>query len=203
MIRQDKISLSLTVIVCMVAVFMFTYEKSSLLLLPITLTGLGITLNWVFGKKIKVDEKIDEKEGTGIMKYTVIAVLAVAIGAAASKRLFFPERLIALAALQLTPFDSLIFALLMAVAEEQFFRGFFLNFCLWKLYDKPNGITLALLLSGLIFAYPYHQNVYGTSTALLFYVFIGGYVFSWVDFQLKRLSPSMNAHLIINFIGGI
>lgn len=203
MIRQDNISLALTLIICMIAFFMFTYEKSSILLLPLALTGVGIAFNWLFGKKIVVDEEIDEEEASNIGKYSFIGLLGAGLGALVSRSLFMPTRLIALAALQLTPYDSLIFALLMAVAEEQFFRGFFLNFALWKLYNQPYGISLALLLSGLVFAYPYHQNIYGTSTQLLFYVFIGGFVFSWIDLKTKRLSPSMISHLAVNFLGGI
>jgi membrane protease YdiL (CAAX protease family) len=85
-----------------------------------------------------------------------------------------------------------LYAVLISISEEQFFRGAILNFLL-----SLTNATVAIFSSAAIFMV-YHFAVYGTSTSNLVYVLVGGLALAWADYRSGRISPSMLAHLINN-----
>jgi membrane protease YdiL (CAAX protease family) len=96
--------------------------------------------------------------------------------------------------MELTGVDAMLYAVLIAVAEEQFFRGAILNFLL-----TLTNSTVAIFSSAAIFMV-YHFAVYGTSTSNLVYVLVGGLALAWAAYRSGRLSPSILAHVINNVL---
>lgn len=97
--------------------------------------------------------------------------------------------------LALTSYDSLIYACMIAAAEECFFRGFITDYLLTT-FAFP---WIGLVASAAIFC-AYHFARYGTDVGALIYVFIGGLVLSFVAYKSQRITPSLAAHMAVNFI---
>lgn len=86
------------------------------------------------------------------------------------------------------------FRLLEAVAEEQFFRGFFLNFFL----SRVDPYT-AIVADGVLFG-AYHLFVYGYSPSLILLVIMAGIVLAYSDWRLGTLDASLIAHVVNNLL---
>jgi len=176
----------------LVAVYMATFELGLLILFPVILLTTGIALQIYFTRKVQADDSLDLQETGQILFYTVVclAVIAATSFFVAALPQVVPK-------MQLTGFDTVLFGVLMAVAEEQFFRGAVTSFLLN--YTVP---VLAVLGSAAIFTV-YHLAVYGTNLSAMVYVFAGGTVLAWVAYRTQRLSPSMTAHVINNILAGV
>jgi membrane protease YdiL (CAAX protease family) len=96
--------------------------------------------------------------------------------------------------MELTGMDAALYAVLMAIAEENFFRGAITNFLL-----TITSPAFAILGSAMIFT-AYHIAVYRTSLEAFIYVFVGGAVLAWVAQRTGRLSPAICAHIINNLL---
>lgn len=191
MIRADSLSYTYTIIAAMVAVYLATFEMGVTILFPVVLLTTGVALRMYLARKVEADDSIDVQEGGQILFYTVLCLAALSLTS------FFVSSLPSLPEMQLTGFDTILFGMLMAVAEEQFFRGAVLSFLM--------GITMpivAIIGSACIFAV-YHLAVYGTDIAAMTYVFVGGIVLSWVTYRSQRLSPSMTAHILNNVMASV
>jgi membrane protease YdiL (CAAX protease family) len=93
----------------------------------------------------------------------------------------------------MVPASGIAYVVLMAISEEQFFRGFILDLLLSKFTRK----IVAVILAGLIFV-TYHIAMYGTDADAMLYVLAGGVILSWVAYRSRRLSPGMIAHIFNN-----
>jgi len=110
--------------------------------------------------------------------------------------------------MQLSTIDSLLYTVLIAVAEEEFFRGFTTEALLNIKFPARFGFInstpfIPLLLSAALFC-GYHFARYGTNPDALLYVFAGGFVLSFVAWKSRRISPTMLGHVlnnILSFIG--
>lgn len=189
MIRADGLSYTYTIMAAMVAVYLATFEMGVLILFPVILLVTGVALQIYFMRKVDADDTMDIQEAGQITFYTLVALAVIAVSS------FFISSLPQLVPrMQLTGFDTSLFAALMAIAEEQFFRGAVTSFLL--MYTAP---MVAVMSSGAVFTV-YHLAVYGTDMSALLYVFVAGVVLAWVAYRSRRLSPSMTAHLINNII---
>ena len=190
MIRYDNVSITLIVIASAFSVYMFLFSQEAIWLFPATLAGLGIALGLMVKKKFEVDESISETEGTNIFVHTLIALVGIGIGGFVSGQI--PTVPAFVHSLSLTPYDTLIYGVLMAIAEEPFFRGFLTNLFLTKL---PTFV--ALIMSAGIFGL-YHMKVYGTSPQALSFALIGGLVLAYVAYKTQRITSGLFAHILNN-----
>jgi len=184
MIKQDNISKILIIASIMVTIYLSTFDTSPLMLFPAVLLLGGLSMEFLLEKKREeVDDGFELKSLQNTAYYTVLALFGVFMSGYVAK--YFP--------LQLTGFDALLYAMLIAVAEEQFFRGFITD---WLLTKTGNPI-FGLLASSLVFAV-YHLARYGTEPSALIYVLAGGFVLNYVAYKSQRLSSCMLAHIINN-----
>jgi len=202
MIRYDNISLSLIIMASAFSVYMFIFAQKAEWLFPATLACFGLVLGWFITKKFSVDQEISPSEAGNIFVHTVIALVGIGIGGFISGKLSTVPAFVH--KLSLTPYDLTIYSILMAIAEEPFFRGFLSNLFLVKL---PTFV--ALLLSAGVFGL-YHMKVYGTSPEALSFALIAGLVLTYIAYKTQRITSGMFAHIINNvmdvikqFLGGI
>lgn len=146
---------------------------------------------------IPEDEEIDAQEGRNVFVYAGVAVV-VFFTLAYFVPLIPPQYLPALSVATLTSFvSSQLFVLLIAVSEEQFFRGFLAN-----LFIQRVGI-LGIPLNGAVFMI-YHFAVYGTSGINLLIVLGAGITLAYIAWATGRVSPTILAHVANNaFASGV
>lgn len=190
MIRHDTISRILTILAVLITLYLSTFTPSTLVLFPAILLISGMVLQLYLEKKIQVaDSVFEEQTLTKIGFYTVIALFGISFTGIIVGKLVLPQ--------QLTVYDAMLYGVLMAIAEEQFFRGFILNFMLERF--PP---LMACILAASLFTV-YHFARYGLKTSVIIYIFISGLVLSWVAYKSGRLSPVMLAHSIHNIISAV
>lgn len=88
----------------------------------------------------------------------------------------------------------LAFNVLEAVAEEQFFRAFLLNFLLSRV-DPYTSVVADGLFFGI-----YHFFVYGYSANLILLVMFSGMALAYSDWRQGTLAPSLIAHVVNNLL---
>ena len=191
MIRQDTISRTLIILAIMITIYLSTFETTTIVLFPAILLITGLIMEFYLEKKREVTDHITEKSTIkSVGYYTVLALFGIFLAGYAIEK-FRPP-------MELTGYDALLYSMLIAVAEEQFFRGFITDWLLSKI-AQPH---MALLASALIFTI-YHFARYGTKPEALLYAFAGGFILSWVAYKSRRLSPCMLAHILNNAIAVI
>lgn len=169
--------------------YLYYVEQISAAIFPLLLLIAG-AVGILFTQKAT----ITEREPTTLVTYILYFALAVVVIALAglSIREAIPSSLLSTAnALSLT--GRGLIAVLMAISEEFFFRGFLAGY----LYVRQ-GMIPATIVSAAIFTL-YHLAVYGTSTTLL-YVFISGIVLAFVFLRTGSLVPDLSAHILNNLI---
>lgn len=194
MIQQDSLSHVLVVTAIIITIFLSTFETTTIVLFPAVLLMAGLIMEFYLERHREYTDHIFEPlTMRKIGYYTVLALFGIFITGYAVKYVELP--------MQLTGYDALMYSILIAVAEEQFFRGFITD---WLLSRIANPMV-ALFTSALVFM-TYHFARYGTATDALIYVFAGGFILSYVAYRSKRLSPTMLAHILNNVVavlGGI
>ena len=193
MIQQDRISRVLTVLAVLIFVFLFTFENSAVVIFPIVLLTVGIVMHrFVSGRAQKGEEFDDsEIENPRLLKetiyYTVLALFGVFLCSYAIKLLPLAIKM------GLTGASATLYDILIAIAEEQFFRGFITD---WLLTSLPNPYV-AIFISGGIFMV-YHLAHYGTALGSMLYVAAGGFILSWTAYRSKHITPCVLGHVINN-----
>jgi len=190
MIRQDAVSQVMSLTAVMIVVYLSTFQQGVTILFPAVLLISGITLQFYLQRRYETDFSIDGEEAKNIMYYALIGLAFIAIGGVLAPKLWQPVQ-----RMQLTGMDQLLYSMLIAVSEEQFFRGALFN---WLLESLP-AAALAIVGSALIFVV-YHFAIYQTNFSNLTYVFVGGVALAWIDYRTQRLSPSVLAHVLNNFL---
>lgn len=195
MIQHDQISQIFIVFAAMIFIYLFTIAGSAVVIFPLVLLLTGIVLHKFVQHRSKNQEDQDfddtpitnENLWKNFIFYTVIALFGV----------FMVSEAINVLPLDMTPgltgIYSLLYEVLIGIAEEEFFRGFVTD---WLLTSLPSEY-IALFLSAVIFCI-YHLAVYGTQIASLVYVFFGGLILSWVSYRTLHISPCMSGHMLNN-----
>lgn len=187
MIRQDSLSKMLIVISMMLTVYLATFETTTLVLFPGILLLIGLVMESYMEKHREFVDHITETSSLKAIGYfTIIALMGMFMSGYMIDRTSMTL---------LSGFSAISYGVLMAVAEEQFFRGFITDF----LVTRFPSYVLALITSACIFTM-YHLARYGGRADAMMYVFAGGFILSWVSWKSKRLSPCMLAHAINNVI---
>jgi membrane protease YdiL (CAAX protease family) len=198
-IIQDIISNGVLLVAVLILLYLiFVGGMLDVLIYPlILLIGSVILRVYVSTRQVEKDEYVEREEAKGIFVYYLVALLGIGLGNFLVTNLYrFPieKYLSTLQVLSIT--DTILLAILMAISEEQFFRGELLE---WLSHKMPVG--MAILLNALCFT-AYHFKVYGSSTESLLFVFIGGSILAYVTIRSRRLAPAQLAH-ITNNIGGV
>ena len=156
-------------------------------------------MEWFLEKHREQDETTSQKELKNVGYYALIGVFGLFITGWAVNYVQVPSTI------ALSSVDAVLYGILMAVSEEVFFRGFITDFLL-SYFGRPsakiggfalNNAYVALGASAGIFAI-YHFARYGATPNALIYVWVGGFVLSWIAWKSKRLSPSIVAHCLNN-----
>jgi len=186
MIRHDKISKMLIVLAMMLTVYLSTFENSNLIMFPGLLLTFGLVMEWFMEKKREdiSDQTMTTAGWKEIGVYTILSLFGIFLVGYGTTKLPFAI---------FVGFSALAYGALMAIAEEQFFRGFITELCLARI-KRP---ILALLTSGFTFTI-YHIARYGTEPDAMIYVFAGGLILSWSAYRSRRFSPGMLAHIVNN-----
>jgi membrane protease YdiL (CAAX protease family) len=194
MIGHDAFSKMYIVLAVVITLYLSTFDTSATVLFPSILLIAGLVMEFYTERKFEWHNEpiTDEASFKTTMFYTVIALMAMLLMGYVIGNLKLST---------FTGFDAVLYSVLIAISEEQFFRGFITDFMLNSL---PNTF-LALAASAGAFAV-YHFARYGTNVNALAYVFAGGFILSWAAYKSRKLSPSMNGHIINNvgsFIKGV
>jgi len=184
-VAHDGLSQTLTILAVMIVIYLSTFETTVVILFPAVLLITGLVLQFYLQRRVEVVDSLAESAGN-IGFYTLVALAGIALAG------FVSPAVSRLPKMELTGVDAMLYAVLISISEEQFFRGAILNFLL-----SLTNATVAIFSSAAIFMV-YHFAVYGTSTSNLVYVLVGGLALAWADYRSGRISPSMLAHLINN-----
>ena len=189
MIKQDTITITFTLLAVMISLYLSTFELGVPIIFPTILLISGIIFQFYLLRRVETVDGLSEPETlSGIVFYTLIALAVLAVSG------IVVPRIVGALPMELTGTDALLYSILMAVAEEQFFRGTLTNFLLQLTSPTP-----AILGSAAVFCV-YHLAVYKTDVSALMYVFAGGLTLAWVGYRSGRLSPSVCAHVLNNIL---
>jgi membrane protease YdiL (CAAX protease family) len=146
------------------------------------------------------DEEISRKERSEIWRWYLLAFTGTfAIYYFVSTEIFVPASLLTLPFIQ-----AVTLSMSQAVAEEQFFRGFLLDY----IYDRLKSSTIVKLpslqlipsiIGGSIFTV-YHYWRYSLHPDVMMYIFFTGILMSWICLKSRRLSPVLLSHVLVNLI---
>jgi len=184
-VAHDGLSQTCTILAVMIVIYLSTFETTVVILFPAVLLITGLVLQFYLQRRVEVVDSLSESAGN-IGFYTLVALAGIALAS------FVSPAVSGLPKMELTGVDAMLYAVLIGVAEEQFFRGAILNFLL-----TLTNSTVAIFSSAAIFMV-YHFAVYGTSTSNLVYVLVGGLALAWAAYRSGRLSPSILAHVLNN-----
>jgi len=186
MIKYDSISKMLTVVAVLISLYLSTFEQGiTIILYPVILLLSGVVLQRFMLRELsEVDSIFKEETSKQLIYYTAIAIAGIALTGIAVK--YVPSQIVGM--------NIVLFGVLMAVAEEVFFRGFLTNFFITRFTP-----AIGILASAGIFAV-YHFARYGTQISSLIYVLAGGTILGYVAYKSGRLSPVIIAHIINNLL---
>ena len=191
MIRRDSLSDMLTVTAFLLCLYFSTFDLGVLILFPVVLLTSGILLQfYMLPKPPKVAERRVTPKAAKKKAYYIIlgfvALMGIGIISPQVEKLPFLSQVQTLSVVSAVMFVSLI-----AIAEEQFFRGFLTN------YLSKKSIFLGILGSAAVFG-AFHLAVYGMTTSALFYVLASGVLLAWLGIRSGRLFVVMMIHLMNN-----
>lgn len=194
-LRLDLIGAGMVALAVMISIYLSTFEKGFVSIFPAMLLVSGLVLTRMFGR----EEIEDDMEITRSGYYAGIALIGVFAVAMAAPQIFTVQSIIP-KGLELTASDLVLLAVLMAVAEEIFFRGFLMAF----FTSMSGSFWVSNVLQAIVWAV-YHTAVYGSQAWVMVYVVMSGIIFGYVNRMANSLTPSILAHSIINFIssGGL
>lgn len=207
-IFHDPISIAYLALGGGISVFFSLYSQSYAALLPATMFCLGFILMLGSAGKVERDEDLDNTEKTSIFYWTMVGTAALFIANLAVQNVvggnmnsFTQGSIMANMAGSITgsitgsqQMDLMLFTVMMALAEEQFFRGGLLRLFTWK-----SNFSFAILGTSLIFMF-YHFKVYGTTQTALMFVLLAGAVLAFITLKSQRLVPAQHAHVVNNLV---
>jgi membrane protease YdiL (CAAX protease family) len=192
-IQQDSISIMFTVCALLASVYLYTFDLGLLNIFPALLLVMGITMNIYVNRSISYGEALEGGSFRNILIYSVLAVAGLGVASVAaglSATFFIPGSIT-----QLSITDQVVFGIMIAIAEEQFFRGFLTSF----FYSRFNSTALGVVASAAVFCV-YHLAVYGDASANLVYVFVAGAFLSYCAIASKRITVPIIGHVLNNIL---
>ena len=172
----------------MIALYLSTYDQSSIIFFPTILAVSGLVLQLYVLNKVATPETEDylvsTDNPTKLATWTIVGVTGLSIISQLSPILTTPR-------MNLTGVDVLLYSVLIAIAEEQFFRGFLAN-----LFGLKNHL-IGSISSATVFA-AYHLAINRADTGSLSYVFAAGLLLATIGFKHGKLDAPMLIHIINN-----
>jgi len=201
-IKQDGVSIALTVLAASQLLFLGTFGQAvvGVAVFVLAIMLVGIVLGMWLGLADR-DERIDPVETREMLTWSVVG-LAV-IGVLNLLQLFKPAAGTILSTALLNVAEdarmlvSRMLGVLVAVAEEQFFRG-----ALTNLFIRSVGVAGSIILSGAVFGV-YHLAVYGSQPITMAVVAGAGSVLAYTAVRTGRVSTPMIAHVANNVVAGL
>jgi len=188
----------------MAIIWLATFSTTTVILFPAVLLSAGLVLEFYFERFKKAETDRTDFRKLPFSQIGLYASFALAVMLVTG----YGVQYVSLPSLSAFPDTStLLYTTSIAVAEEQFFRGFVTDSLVsyHTTYAILNNVYAKLILSGAIFM-AYHYARYGSSGNDMLYVLVGGTMLSWIAYKTQRLSPSMLAHVfnnILALVGGI
>jgi membrane protease YdiL (CAAX protease family) len=186
-VRHDYVSLSFVMVAMVIFFYTSTWSgdmQVKALIGAILLIG-GLTMSF-FLKFTSVGQFTNK-----IALYSVLAFAAI------MATNFIVSIAPAMESTVAEPVSWALFSVLIAISEEQFFRGLVTPYLATSL-----GVPVGCLLAGLVFGI-FHFAVYGTSMNALFVVTISGVILSYIAVSTMSITPGMIAHSANNFISSM
>jgi membrane protease YdiL (CAAX protease family) len=191
MIKADYLSKMLTIVAVMLLLYLTTFDLGVILIFPVVLLTAGILLQFYnFGKPSEVPMQQTFAEGN-MKSFSYYILLGAAMLFVVGLVTPAIDKLPFLANVSLTIEQAVMYSVLIAIAEEQFFRGFLTNFL------SKYSMLFGIFGSAAIFAV-FHLAVYGSSVSALFYVLSAGLLLAWLGIRSGKLSVTMVVHIINN-----
>lgn len=188
---DDSLSFGLSLAALMIIIYFSTFVGFvDALLIPAVLLLGGFVLQIAMAGRITQDEKIDSKEASSTLKYTLVALIGIMIGSLAIPGLFTPPTPAAIAG-----GDAVLYVVLFAICEERFFRGGVYTFLHWKI-SSP---LIAIMFGAFIFG-AYHLAVYTTSWDKIAYTVVAGFMFGYATWKTNRLTSAKLGHILNNIL---
>jgi membrane protease YdiL (CAAX protease family) len=181
----------LTALSIFIILYLSTYQQSTIILFPAILLIAGIVMQIYFMQKLEYVDSIIE-QSQNIAFYTLMALAVIAVGSIIVPAI---ANLPQLSKMEITGMDAILYSILIAIAEEQFFRGALTNLLL--MFSRSEFASI--IASAAVFSV-YHLAVYKTDWTAISFVFVGGIALAWVSVRSGRLSPAMLAHVINNVL---
>jgi len=201
-IRQDMLSIGLTVLAASQLLFLGTFGPAvvgvAVFVLAIMLVGIVLAM-WL--GMAERDESIDPVERRDLLIWSMVGLAT--IGLLNLLQLFKPaagtilSTGLANVAEDARALVSRMLGVLVAVAEEQFFRG-----ALTNLFIRAVGSAGAIILSGAVFSI-YHLAVYGGQPITMAIVAGAGSILAFTAIRTGRVSTPMIAHVANNVVAGL
>lgn len=188
--KLSIITMMFIILSVMISLYLGTFERNVVSIFPAILLTTGLVLGLVAVHRTIIRERKKD------MVINTLIALIFALGMSyIVPQMFVPESVV-----KLDLMSASLLAVLMAVAEEVFFRYFLFNFFL----DYGMGMWVSNTLQAVTWA-SYHAAVYGNQPGILVYIFLTGIIFGWVDYRAGSIAPSIMAHSIVNFLatGGV
>ncbi|MBO3809646.1 MAG: CPBP family intramembrane metalloprotease [Candidatus Brockarchaeota archaeon] len=170
--------------------YLYVVVGADVALIPLLLLIAGSSLMALVTKP-RVEEDITETRGRATAVFTGLAVVCLMAAGLVVK--LIPPSVLAVAK-TLSVQQSLLLAMLMAIGEEFFFRGFLTH---WL--SERTAPAVGVIASSIIFTV-FHLAVYHMQPQTLAYVFIGGVVLASTYLYSKTLTAPILAHVVNNIL---
>jgi len=181
----DFISINLIVAAIIIFMYASTFvgtNVASQALFAVSLLTSGLLLTIVL-TKIRIDTRFNVNELAVMMNWLLICMGAILI-----------VNKIAFIRWEVSPMPANLFAVLIAISEEVFFRVFLTT---W--FYMLAGKFFAIFLSSTAWSV-YHFAVYGSDLVVIGVILVAGFVLGYAYVESRRASVPMLAHALINLI---
>lgn len=175
----------------MLTLYLSTFDLGVLIIFPVVLLTSGIALQYYIlkpTKKNRQKESVSVKSAANISYYVMVGFAALIFLGVISP---YVDKLPFLSQTRLAVTQAIMFVSLIAIAEEQFFRGFLTN------YLSRSSVIFGIFGSAVVFG-AFHLAVYGQSVSSLFYVLASGILLAWLGVHTGKLVVPMLIHLLNN-----
>lgn len=188
-VRQDFLSIALTTLGIAVGIFVLLFIQNEPFFITLIILGItGMLLSIAAVKEYDYDEYVSSSEAYMILAYGVSAALVlILLGTVVSLPKVFA----------LPRYMNMLAAVLIAAAEEQFFRAGLMN-----LFLSRFSALVAILTTSFMFGL-YHMAVYGSEPTAILLTTVGGAVLGFIAVATGRVSTSIVGHMIYNFIAAL
>ncbi len=193
------LTMSLTLMGFLDSVARKDIDTAMVMLVPVLMLTMGFPSGNAVNGGFKVDPKFSADKSVKVLFYMAIstaAILMINVTKNVSSSMGLISDNLALPGLAIVNIS--MFAVIMAVSEETFFRYF-----LTKLFSNLTTNKISIIIVGLMMFPAYHFWRYGPYLPLLIVTALCGVVLSWVYIQSEMPSAVILPHALINYMGFI